>query len=241
MTPDEMMAMIAELTATTQALREQIMALQQQIDAEAPIAPPQPAVQPEADPAGEPAVVDPIPVIDPEPEPGLSFDEAWDALPPTEMMLAFEDDAFIRNGRGARVNEHLTRDHREFFRGTQEDDVFVQDVFVQTDFSGNWVDVNASIRFPELPGGSRINGLDGYDAVHLNADADTKTWVQLLDVEYLRVNFEPGSKTAWGGDGTEFASAQTFGDWEIPDAAYVYVDGEFGTAEIFDNDFQLVG
>ena len=215
----QLMLLIRQLREELNAMREQMVALR----------------------AENAQLREQVAALTPEPEPGLTFDEAWEALPTTEMMLAFEDDAFIRNGRDARVNEYLTRDHREFFRGTQEDDVFVQDVFVQSDFPTNWVDVDASIRFPELPGGSRINGLDGYDAVHLNADADTKAWVQLLDVEYLRVNFEPGSKTAWGTDGTKFASAQAFGHWEIPDAAYVYVDGEFGTAEIYTNDFQLVG
>ena len=254
---------IAALQAENARLEDQIVAMSSKPDQEPEQAPePEPGPKPQPDPVlaetetetekpnlafaeteeAKPTESRPIPVEAKEPEPDLTFDEAWDALPATEMMLAFEDDAFIRDGVDAYTHEQLTREQRKFVRGTEGDDVFVQDVFEQADFNINFVDIDEATRFPELPSGSRINGLDGYDAVHLNVDADTKGWVQLLDVEYLRVNFEPGTKTAWGDDGaTRFVSAQSFSREEIPDAAYVYVDGEFGTATMFDSDFQSIG
>ncbi len=254
---------MAELRAENARLEDQLVAMASRPDQDVP--PETEPVQPDPEsvqviepddvlPETEPVQPDPEPVqvIEPDdalpeiqpvqPTPNLTLDEAWDALPATEMMLAFEDDAFIRDGVDAYTHEQLTREQREFVRGTEGDDVFVQDVFEQADFNINLVEIDESIRFPDLPSGSRINGLDGYDAVHLNVDADTKGWVQLLDVEYLRVNFEPGTKTAWGDDGaTRFVSAQSFSREEIPDAAYVYVDGEFGTATMFDSDFQSIG
>ena len=60
---------------------------------------------------------------------------------------------------------------REFLRGTDKDDVFVDGQLEPLDFhNGNLIDWDTALEFPELPNGSRINGLDGYDAVHLKAE-----------------------------------------------------------------------
>ena len=172
----------------------------------------------------------PVPNVSP---PGLTRDEAIDNLPATEMMVQHEDDYLIRiDPQAVQTNYILSQrgTDREFLRGTDKDDVFVDGQLEPLDFHTDLIDWDTALEFPELPNGSRINGLDGYDSVHLEVKEDTDQWVHLRNIEYLRVDFGPKS----GGE--SFSSA--WGD--LPPEAYVYIDNEFRTAAVYDDGFNLV-
>ncbi len=235
MTTDELIALINELSATIRALREELSAMRADNEAlRAELGLPVVEVVPDITIPD----IDVVPPVSP-PErpdipvaPDISPQEAIENLPVTQMMVQHMDDYLIRTDpKDVRTNYILSQQgtDREFLRGTDKDDVFVDGQLEPLDFhNSNLIDWDTALEFPELPNGSRINGLDGYDAVHLKAEEGTRQWLHIRNIEYLRVDFE--------GSGGE-----VFGDWELPDNGYVYVDGEFNTAAVYDDGFNLVG
>ncbi len=230
MTPDELMKFVDNLMATIRALREELSAmladnaaLRAELGlpaAEIPDADTPDVAVPEAN------TVLPAPDSSPPESPQIDLEN----LPVTQMMVQHEDDYLIRTDpEDVRTNYILSQNApREFLRGTDGNDVFVDGQLEPLDFhNSNLIDWDTALEFPQLPNGSRINGLDGHDAVHLKAEEGTKQWLHIRNIEYLRVDFE--------GSGGE-----VFGDWELPDAGYVYIDGEFNTAAVYDDGFKLV-
>ena len=179
---------------------------------------------------GKAAVVDVYENVDPgRPEPvAATLEEALENTPKTEMITVFEDDHFIRSRpEDVRANFNLGESQPTSevnVRGTQENDQFV---LGRQDLRAGLIDWDTVIR-DQAPGNkSSIDGMDGYDEAFIKAHADARIWVGIQNLEYLRVDFED-------------AGGEVFGDWELPDNGYVYIDGEFNTAAVYDDGFNLV-
>ena len=231
MNTDELIALINELSATIRALREELSAMRadnEALRAELGL----PVVEIAETVIPDVTIPEATPIKPDMSTPDTKFPKVDLAdVPVTRMMVQSEDDYLIRTDpKQVETNYILSQDGpREFLRGTDTSDVFVDGQLEPLDFhNSNLIDWDTALEFPELPNGSRINGLDGYDAVHLKAEEGTKQWLHIRNIEYLRVDFE--------GSGGE-----VFGDWELPDNGYVYVDGEFNTAAVYDDGFNLVG
>ena len=237
MNTDELIALINELSATIRALREELSAMRADNEAlRAELGLPVVEIPETVIPDVTIPEATPIKPDMSTPETKFPKVELADA-PVTQMMVQSEDDYLIRTDpKQVETNYILSQDGpREFLRGTDKDDVFVDGQLEPLDFHNSnlaaggpaVIDWDTALEFPELPNGSRINGLDGYDAVHLKAEEGTRQWLYIRNIEYLRVDFE--------GSGGE-----VFGDWELPDNGYVYIDGEFNTAAVYDDGFNLV-
>ena len=210
MDTQQLILQIQELMATITALREQIMGLQKQVTTL------QGDVYENVDP-GRPEPVH------------ATLEEALENTPKTEMITVFEDDHFIRSRpEDVRANFNLGESQPASevnVRGTHENDQFV---LGRQDLRAGLIDWDTIIR-DQAPGNkSSIDGMDGYDEAFIKAHTDARIWVSIQNLEYLRVDYGPDS----GGD--------CFGAWELPDNGYVYIDGEFNTAAVYDDGFNLV-
>ena len=228
----QLMLLIRQLRDELNAMREQMVALRAE---NAQLREQVAALTTQPEPDIAPPETEPLSAIELE-GPALKFPDhaTFDIndVPITEMIVQVEDDYRVRtNPVNVERNYVLNLETpRQTIDGTNEDNVFVdarlgpQD-FHNPDLIGDWRD---ALIFPDLPNGSRINGRDGYDAVHLRADEDTNQWFQISNIEYLRVDFGPDS----GGE--------CFGDRDLPDDGYVYIDGAANNAVIYDDGFNFV-
>ena len=159
------------------------------------------------------------------------FDGEFTLAPVSDIIVPFQDSYVIRTDpEKVETNYILGQDEqREFIRGDGTDNQFVDERLDDPQYliAVDWDE--PVLRFPDLPNGSRINGLDGYDEVHVAAPEAGTKWMQLIDVEYVRVDF--------GND----RGGEVFGPMDMPEgASYLHIDADAGMAAIYDDGFNFV-